>query len=128
MLFDTDVLIWCFRGNVRAATVIDRADSREISAVSYMELLQGARNKRELDLIRRFLRESGFLMLPLSETISTRALVYMEEYVLKSGLCMADALIAATSVEHQLTLCTGNPKHFRPISELDLKVFRPDGR
>lgn len=105
---------------------MDRTASREISAVSYMELLQGARGKREVDLIRRFLREGGFLMVPITETTSTRASVDMEEYVLKSGLSMADALLASTAVEHQLVFCTGNAKHFRSISELKVKVFRTE--
>ena len=36
-----------------------------------------------------------------------------------------DALIAATAVEHGLTLCTGNDKHFRPVKDIAMKVFRP---
>ena len=43
MLFDTDVLIWAFRGSKKAAKEIDDDDSRFISAVNYMELMQGAR-------------------------------------------------------------------------------------
>ena len=45
MIFDTDVMIWAFRGNSRALKSIDDAGSRAISAVTYMELLQGVRNK-----------------------------------------------------------------------------------
>jgi hypothetical protein len=36
-----------------------------------------------------------------------------------------DAIIAATSVENALPLMSANAKHFRPIKELDLVVFRP---
>lgn len=88
-----------------------------------MELFQGARNKAELAAIRRFLLE--FETLPLSEDIGYRGSIYMEEYALKGGLQVADALIAATAVEKRETLCTGNTKHYRVISELGMKAFRP---
>lgn len=125
MIFDTDVLIWCLRGNSRAAKVIETADRRAISVVSYMELIQGARDRRELGLIRSFLKDVGFQMLPLTEAIGHRASVYMEEYALRSALALADALLAGTAVETHETLCSGNAKHFRSITELELKVFKP---
>jgi predicted nucleic acid-binding protein len=34
-------------------------------------------------------------------------------------------MIAATAVEQQRVLQTGNRKHFRPIRDLQLKIFRP---
>lgn len=125
MLFDTDVLIWLFRGNEKAARLIDETPDRRISAVSYMELLQGARDKREAQTIRSFLADFAFQMLPLTENIGHRASIYMEEYGLKSGMAMADALLAATAVENRQFLCTANRKHYKSIRDLDLKVFRP---
>jgi predicted nucleic acid-binding protein len=125
MLFDTDVIIWMLRGNERAAKRIDEETRLEISAVSYMELVKGTRNKHELLMIRRYLSDLGFRILPISENISHRAIIYMEEHSLKSGMDMADALIAATAVENTLTLCTANNKHFKVISDLQLSVFRP---
>jgi hypothetical protein len=124
MLFDTDVLIWALRGDKRAATAIDRETARDISIVNYMELVQGARDKRDLQLLRSFVKDLGFSVLPLTENIGHRASVYMEEYTLKSGLLLADALIAATAVEHQQPFCSANAKHYRQISELELKTFR----
>ena len=35
------------------------------------------------------------------------------------------ALVAATATEHALTLCTANGKHFSPIRDLNMKVFKP---
>lgn len=125
MLFDTDVLIWYLRGNAKAAKMIQESPQRAISAVVYMKLLQGARDKREIKTIRTFLKEAGFETLPLTENIGHRASVYMEEYCLKAGLCMADALLAATAVENQRTLCTANKKHYKSITEIELKIFRP---
>jgi predicted nucleic acid-binding protein len=83
MIFDTDVLIWCFRGNQKAAAVIDVTKKREISIVNYMELVQGVRDKKEMRLIRTFLKDFNFKMLPLTENIGARAGVYIEEYALK---------------------------------------------
>ncbi len=57
MIFDSDVLIWCLRGNQRAAAAIEKAPYKAISVVSTMELIQGARNRRELGLIRSFLKD-----------------------------------------------------------------------
>jgi len=125
MLFDTDVLIWVFRGNRKAAKVVEAASQRRLSVVGYMELLQGVRDKQEFKSIKDFLSDFAFELVPMNEQIGHRASIYMEEYALKTAICVADALIAATAVEARLTLCTGNRKHYRSINELQLKVFRP---
>ncbi len=124
MLFDTDVLIWVLRGNARAARVVDDADARGLSIVSYMELLQGARDKREVRIIKAFLADLRFRTVPLTENIGHRAAIYMEEYGLAVAMSMADALIAATAVENHEQLMTSNRKHYKPIGELDLTVLR----
>ena len=126
MLFDTDVLIWALRGSKKAAKEIDGAESRFISAVNYMELMQGARNKREQIMLKQFLNELDFVVLPITETISHRATIFIEEHALRSGIQLADALVFATACEHSLTLCSANDKHFRCIGSLVSKVFRPE--
>lgn len=125
MLFDTDVIIWALRGNNRAAKVIDREESLHLSVVSYMELLQGVRDKRELHSAKMFLSDLGFQIVPLSENVGHRASIYLEEYALSTNLGVADALIAATAAENEITLCTGNGKDYRSIREIVLKIFRP---
>lgn len=126
MIFDTDVLIWFLRGNVKAATVIEAAENRRISAVTLMELQQGVRDKKEQKAIGRFLNDQSFDVLMVSEIICHRACIYVEEYGLKSSVKLADALIAATAVEHRDILCTANGKHYKVISELELKIFKPE--
>lgn len=125
MIFDTDVLIGIFRGNAKAARALDRADQRAVSVVTYMELLQGARDKREVKAIKSFLVDMGFSVLPLSENIGHRASIYMEEYNLSTSISMADALIAAAAIEANQQLLTANDKHYKAIKELDIKRFRP---
>ena len=41
------------------------------------------------------------------------------------GLQMGNALIAATALEHRLTLVTGSVKQFRAVSGLQLEAFMP---
>jgi len=125
MLFDTDVIIWALRGNAKAGRRIDEASSLHLSAVSYMELLKGARDKREQKAIQAFLRDLGFEQLPVTSAISHRAVIYVEEFALSTGMELADALIAATACEHGIALCTANDKHYRVVADLNLQIFRP---
>jgi len=125
MLFDTDVLTWLFRGKATAARLVERAHERAVSVVTYMELLQGARNRQEIREIKSFLSDFAFHMSPLSENIGHRASIYMAEYALQCAMSMADALVAATAVEHGLTLCTANDKHYKPVHDLEMKIVRP---
>jgi predicted nucleic acid-binding protein len=125
MLFDTDVLIWALRGNAAAARVIDSVAERELSIVSFMELLQGARSKVETRKIQESLRQLRFRVLPLSESIGDMAAGLIERHALAHGMQLADALIAATALDAGLPLCTGNAKHFRPIRGLAKVTFRP---
>lgn len=90
-----------------------------------MELLQGARDKDDIRIIKRFMVDLSFGVLSLTENVGHRALVYVEQYGLSSGLRAADALIAATAVENAMPLMTANAKHFRAIRDLDLVVFKP---
>lgn len=125
MIFDTDILIWCFRGDPKASRKIDSTSNKQISVVTLMELMQGARNQAEQRQIRNFLSSTGFTVLPLTDEIGHRASILIETHSLAGGLQLSDALIAATALEHGSRLCTGNAKHYRIVKELDLGVFRP---
>jgi predicted nucleic acid-binding protein len=125
VIFDTDILIWVQRGNRNAARLIDSAEDRYLSIQSYMELLQGAKNKLQHKNVKDFISDFGFSVLPLSENIGHRALIYVEEYALSSGMRAGDAIIAATAVENNLTMVSSNAKHFKVVKELQLNVFKP---
>jgi len=124
MIFDTDVLIWASRGNERAARAIDAAPDRALTIVSLMELLQGARSKLEAREIQQSLRQLEFRILPLSEGIGASAASLIEQHALSHGIQVTDALIAATAMECDLPLCTGNVKHFRAIRGVSCVAFR----
>jgi hypothetical protein len=90
-----------------------------------MELLQRAANKRQHSTIKGYLRELEFTLLPLTETIGHRALIYVEEYSLSHGISADDAVIAATAVENGLVLVSSNAKHYRAVKDLEFRRFRP---
>ena len=125
MIFDTDVLIWLSRGHLAAARAVNGATARALSIISYMELMQGTRSKVEARQLRESLRRLDFHVLPLSEPIGSSAAALVEQHAHAHGVQVADALIAATALEAQLPLCTGNLKHFRPIRGLACVAFRP---
>jgi hypothetical protein len=125
VIFDTDIFIWIQRGNLKAARLVEQEDERFISVQTYLELLQGAENRRQHECTKQFLKEFAFRTLPLSGNIGHRATVYIEEYSLSHGLRAGDALIAATAAESNMVLCSGNSKHFKPIKDLKLKLFHP---
>jgi len=125
MLFDTDVVIWALRGSAKAAKVIDSEAERQISAVTYMELIKGSRGKREQRMIKAFVHELALEFLPVDANTSHRAVIYVEEFALSSAMDIPDALIAATATEHGIPLCTANNRHYKVIPDLEIRVFRP---
>lgn len=124
MIFDTDVIIWFMRGRAEAAQAVASVpkESRFISVITYMELVQGIRDKAELKMLKEMLLHTGWTILPLSEHIGRLASDLMDSYKLSAGLEVQDALIAATAAAHQGTLYTGNVKHFKGLG-IDIKSF-----
>ncbi len=125
MLVDTDVLIWNQRGNARAAELLDGLPPFSISAVTWMELVQGSRSKDELKVLRQALHFWQARIHAIDEEISARAMFLVEAFFLSHGMGMADALIAATALDLGQPLLTANDKHYRHIDGIDLQVFRP---
>ncbi len=126
MLVDTDVIIWYLRGNTRAYDLIESLDNFFISAVTYMELVQGMRNKNELNLFRKSLHNWGTEIIYITEEISAKAVFFIEEFYLSNSVEIADSLIASTAIVYGLPLITGNDKHYKPLKNLQIKVFRPE--
>ena len=125
MLIDTDVLIWFLRGQSSARDAIAQCRSVELSAVTYMELVQGVRDKEELRMLRRTIRLDDWRILPLTEDVSHRATMYIESYALSDGLRVADALIAAAAVQSGAALMTANTRHYKCIPDIALEQYRP---
>lgn len=124
MIFDTDVLIWYLRGNPKATETVIQSLPFSISIVTYIELLQGMRNKQEMMKMKKAFKQMKIRIIPINERISLRAAEFVEAYGLSNSMEMSDALIAATCIEENEALITGNDKHYKVIRNLQINIFR----
>ena len=117
---DTCILIDYLKGitKIQAKLSKDRVQGLGMSAVTYMELLVGALNKREVGIIKKAF--SDFEIIEISEPISTKARNLIDKYAKSHGLSIPDALIGATALEFGVPLYTANIKDFQFIPDLVL--------
>jgi len=120
-LVDTNIIIDYFRKRQRAVEFLESLEEIVVSVVSVGEIYQGLRNKQELKFTKDFL--VGIKILPIDERISQLSLELLENYTLSHGLLILDALIAATAIKRNLTLATGNFKHFGMIEKLKIEKW-----
>ena len=92
--------------------------------MTWLELVEGVRSKRELAEIKSLLSDLGVKMLPLTESIGQRAEILMEEHASKDGLDAMDSLIAATALINNLPLATANRKHYKSLG-VELQILKP---
>jgi len=124
ILVDTDALIWITRKDPQASIFLDSLnDDLAISDVTYMKLIQGAKNPREAQAIDKTLKNMEVLSLPITIGISEHAVSLVRRYFHSHSMQFADALIAATALEHGFALATGNVKHFDVVEGLQLRPF-----
>ena len=126
MIIDTDVLICYLRGNEKAKKAVECSIPFAISAVTYMELIQGMKNKEEFKMFQKQIQKWNTDVIQIDKEISSRAVFYIQEYALSHSMMLADALIAATVVQTNETLLTANDKHYKYIPSIDCKRFEPE--
>jgi predicted nucleic acid-binding protein len=125
MLIDSDVLVWLTRGHLGAAQRLHELSPWRLSVVTYIELAQGCRDKAELTRLKKGLAARQTEVLHVTPAISRRAAEFVDALGLSHGMRLADALIGATAIEHDLTLITANVKHFGAVSGLTIEAFAP---
>lgn len=126
MIIDTDVIIWYLRGDRSAKANIEKNIPFSISVVTYMELIQGMKNKEETRAFQRQMQKWNIDIIQIDQQISSRAMFYVEEYSLSHSMMLADALVAATVVQTGETLLTANDKHYKFIPTVECIRFHPD--
>jgi predicted nucleic acid-binding protein len=120
-LIDSDLLIDISRGKPEAREYVDALpEGWAISQISALELIVGARDKRDLAEIDTFL--SAFVIVPLRGSTGTRSYELLKLYAKSHGLHVFDSLVAATAIEEGLKLVTRNRRHFSMIEGLSLEI------
>jgi len=125
VLIDSDVLVWFTRGHVGAAQRLHALPTWRISAVTYIELAQGCRDKAELARLKKGLAARNTEIIQITPAISQQAAELIDTLTLSHGMRLADALIGATAIELQATLITANVKHFSAVEGLAIEPFLP---
>lgn len=113
ILCDTNILIEIYKGNFDIIQTVKSIGQHNIaiSHVTCAELLYGARDKKELQTIRKDLNKLS--VIPIHTEISNMAVELVEKYALSHKLSLPDALIASTAIIHNIELYTLNTKDFR---------------
>ena len=124
ILVDTDVIIWLLRGDTEALKQLQTYPGISFSAVTYMELLQGIKNKKEFTQLRAFIQDWDIDIKLINDRITMRAMTLCEEFSLSHNMHLSDALIGATATAYALPLLTGNVKRYTPIQSLELRPFK----
>ena len=125
MIIDTDILIWYLRGNLKAKSAVEQNIPFSLSVVTYIELVQGMKNKAEFIKIQKQIKKWDTEIIQIDKDISSRAMFYVQEYAFSHSMTLADALIAATAIQNSDRLFTANEKHYRFIPTIDLLKFNP---
>lgn len=118
-LVDTNVFSQIFKGNLPVKQFVESL-SPAVDSTIYIENLQGSKSNAEKAKIKKYL--SKFIIFHQSEEVSKRAVELIEQYSNTHGFVLADAQIAATCLEYDLTLITFNVKDFQFIANLTISV------
>lgn len=104
-----------FAGDKSIRDFVENSDS-VIDATVYIECLQGSKSNAEKRIIKQYL--DNFPLLHITPEISKMAIQLVDRYSNSHGLFLPDALIAATTIENDLTLVTYNISDFSFIDGL----------
>ena len=115
-LIDTNVLSRIFTGDKNVKDFIETLDAA-VCTVVYVECLQGSKSNREKRIVESYL--TRFELNHITFDISIRTIDLIRTYSNTHGLLLADALIAATCLDGNLTLVTYNVNDFHFIQNLE---------
>jgi len=119
IILDTNILIEILKNNQNTLKIVSSLEQElAISSITTMELFYGARDKKELLKLKKFIKL--FSVIDLDKEISQTSTTLIETYAKNHSLSIRDSLIASTCKVHSLILFTYNKKDFRYIDGLKL--------
>jgi len=120
VIFDTNILIELYRGNIAVKEEIERIKSNVfyISSITVAEFMVGAKDKADLKKIEKQL--SYYTAIPINTEITDIFIDLFKTLTLSHRPGIADTLIAATALYYHLPLYTYNKKHFQFIPGIEL--------
>lgn len=119
-IIDTNVFSKVFKGDLAVTNFVANLDG-VIDTTIYIECLQGSKSNQEKRIIKKVL--DNFPLLSFTPRVSERVMKLIDDYSNSHGLLLADALIAATALENDLTVVTYNIDDFKFI--VGLKYAQP---
>ena len=107
-IIDSDVLIDYLQGLDKAKRELERYAQREISIISWMEVMTGADTPEEEKACREFL--ATFTVHQLSIEVAAEAVLVRKQFRVR----LPDAIVWATARTNSCLLVTRNSKDFSP--------------
>lgn len=114
-LIDTNVFSKVFKGDKAVTGYVANLEAA-IDVTIYIECLQGSKSNQEKRIVKKV--SDNYPLLPIAPKTSERAVELIDDYSNSHGLLLADALIAATALENDLTVLTYNGGDFKFIQNL----------
>jgi len=114
-MFDTNILIDYLNGVSAAQKELARYSERVVSLVTWMEVLAGARDAEEEDVIEMFLRD--FQVVDVTRRVAREAIVIRKAFRIR----LPDAIIWAAARTESALLVTRNSKDF-PKGEPGVRI------
>lgn len=116
---DTNIFFRIFKGDLAVTNLVANLEIA-VDTTVYIECLQGSKSNQEKREIKKVL--DNFPLLPITPAISQTAIKLIDSYSNSHGLLFADALIAASALENDLTLLTYNIGDFKFIKDLKWQI------
>jgi len=120
VICDTNIFIHFLNNDIKTIEILKIIGIENIamSVVTAMELLQGMGNKKELEKMKKTIKQ--YNIIDFNDSVSKLTFEFIKSYSLSNKLQIPDAIIGATAVIYNLPLFTYNIKDFKFLPNIKL--------